>query len=318
LAELLPVSWTGEQVIRNPQSLRLTEQGILRLTDRGVDTAALTLSSGVKTNSEVWASLKPPHWLASVEPLAGGEVLVQAQLKEKESPAIVFRRSGAGKVLYMAFDESWRWRYRVADEYHQRYWNQVGRLIMAPPFAVADRFVSLDCGALVYAPGRNAAIRAKIRDTEGRPVTEAQAVAHIYRDGDKIASINLELDENDGTYRAQSGALAIGEYEVRIEVAGYPSEQMIAAGRFFVEPPKSGELTRLTCDEKLLERMAESSGGRFLWEHELSTLLDELRPLSSGRVVETETVLWQSYVWFGIVVLLLTLEWVLRKRAGLL
>ncbi len=318
LAELVPVSWTDEQVIRNPQSLRLTDQGVLRLTDRGVDTAALTLSAGVKTNSEVWASLKPPHWLASVEPLPGGEVLVEARLKDEETPAIVYRRVGAGKVLYMAFDETWRWRYRVADEYHQKYWNQIGRLIMAPPFAVADRFVSIDCGALVYTPGRNAEIRARIRDTEGRSVTEAQAVAHIYRDGAKIASVDLELDENDGTYRAQSGALQAGEHEVKIEVVGYPPEQMIAVGRFFVEAPESGELTELTCDEQLLRQIAETSGGHFVWEHELSGLLDELRPLSSGRVVETETVLWQSYLWFAIVVMLLTIEWVLRKRAGML
>ncbi len=218
----------------------------------------------------------------------------------------------------MAFDETWRWRYRVADEYHQRYWNQVGRLIMAPPFAVADRFVSINCGALAYLPGQRAALRAQIRDTEGRPVAEARAVAHLYRNGTKAASLDLKLDEDDGTYRAQSGALPAGEYEVRVEVAGYPAEQMRTVGRFFVEPPQSGELADLTCDAPLLQQIAETSGGRFLWEHELSALPDELRPLSSGQVVETETALWQSYLWFAAVVGLLTMEWILRKRAGLL
>ena len=133
-----------------------------------------------------------------------------------------------------------------------------------------------------------------------------------------MASIELKLDENDDTYRAQSGALQQGEHEVRVEVAGYPAEQMIAVGRFFVEPPEAGELSQLTCDEQLLQQIAETSGGRFVPEQELSTLVDELRPFSSGRVVETETALWQSYLWFAIVVVLLTIEWILRKRAGML
>ena len=142
---------------------------------QGAAVAALTLSTGAKTNDEIWASLKPPHCLSALRPLPGAEVLAEAVLKDKPTPAIVFRRFGSGKVLFAAFDETWRWRYRVADEYHQRYWNQLSNLIMASPFAVSDRFVSIDTGALLYTPGRNVQIRAKIRDTEGRPVEEVSS-----------------------------------------------------------------------------------------------------------------------------------------------
>jgi hypothetical protein len=34
--------------------------------------------------------------------------------------------------------------------------------------------------------------------------------------------------------------------------------------------------------------------------------------------VESDTVLWQSYWWFVPIVLLLTIEWIIRERAGLL
>ncbi len=47
-------------------------------------------------------------------------------------------------------------------------------------------------------------------------------------------------------------------------------------------------------------------------------LVERLSPLSQGKVVESETLLWQSDWWFGAVLLLLTAEWVLRKRAGML
>jgi hypothetical protein len=35
-------------------------------------------------------------------------------------------------------------------------------------------------------------------------------------------------------------------------------------------------------------------------------------------VVEGDTVLWQSYWWFLPIILLLTAEWIIRKRVGML
>jgi hypothetical protein len=40
--------------------------------------------------------------------------------------------------------------------------------------------------------------------------------------------------------------------------------------------------------------------------------------LSTGQVIESDTVLWQSWWWFLPIVLLLTIEWILRKRFGML
>ena len=37
--------------------------------------------------------------------------------------------------------------------------------------------------------------------------------------------------------------------------------------------------------------------------------------MTKGRIVVTETELWRSYWWFAPIMLLLTTEWLLRKRA---
>jgi len=318
LAELLGVEWDADEPVTNPESLRLTEKGVLRLTEQGADVAALMLSTGEKTNTEIWASLQPPHWLSSVRPLPGAEVLVEAVLKDKTIPAVAFRRFGAGKVLFTAFDETWRWRYRVADEYHQRYWNQVSDLIMASPFAVSDRYVSIDAGALQYTPGQNVEIRARVRDPQGRGVTDAVVKANIFLDGKKIAAVPLEADKDSGEFRGRTAPLLTGDYEVKIEVLGYPEDQMLAKAQFYVEPPNAGELAQLDADEQILRQMASNSGGEFFHEEDASALADRLKLLSEGKVMESDTALWQSYFWFAAVVLLLTIEWILRKRAGML
>ena len=64
--------------------------------------------------------------------------------------------------------------------------------------------------------------------------------------------------------------------------------------------------------------MAESSGGDFLREENFHELKDELRSISSGRIIITEINLWQSFGWLGFVVFLFAVEMLLRKRAGML
>jgi hypothetical protein len=318
LAEIIPVKWTDGAVLKNITTLRLTEKGKLRLTELGRDVAALSLASGSLNNDEVWNSLKPPHWLSAVQPLPGAEIFLEAVVDEQNVPALVFRRFGAGKVLFAAFDESWRWRYRVADEYHGKYWNQTAALIMAPQFAVSDRFVSLDTGKLIYDPGQIAQIRARIRNTDGKPVFKAVVHAHLYRDDKKVNTIELVADPDSGDFSGATGKLDVGDYQVRIQVMGYPDDQMKAVAQFYVQPPEAGEMTELTCDETLLRQIASHSTGDYFREEDSSSLADRLKPLSQGRVVETETVLLRSWWWFLAVILLLTLEWILRKRAGML
>jgi hypothetical protein len=64
--------------------------------------------------------------------------------------------------------------------------------------------------------------------------------------------------------------------------------------------------------------MAAISGGEYLREENINRLADLLAPLSEGRVVESDTVLWQSYWWFLPIIVLLTIEWIVRKRVGML
>ncbi|HEV7869192.1 MAG TPA: hypothetical protein VGO90_16005 [Chthoniobacteraceae bacterium] len=64
--------------------------------------------------------------------------------------------------------------------------------------------------------------------------------------------------------------------------------------------------------------MAALSGGQYLREENISRLAQVLAPLSRGRVVESDTILWQSYWWFVPIILLLATEWIIRKRTGLL
>ena len=311
LAPLFPVEWKNAGV----------REGItgLQLSPEAARLAPFALANEKSQNAEVWSHLQPPHWISGASALPGASVLVEAAVGAQKLPAVVYRPFGAGKVLYHAFDDSWRWRYEVADLYHVKYWNQVANWVAELPFAVRDKFVSIDAGGITYRPGESADLRVRLRDGEGRPVTNAAVDAVLSRDGLKIATIRLAPDENaGGLFRGKTASLEPGNYEVAVQSVAIAERDAKARTDFKVEPRATGELTQLDLNEDLLRRMAAATGGEYLREENISRLADLLAPMSQGRVIESDTILWQSYWWFALVVLLLTAEWILRKRAGML
>ena len=308
---LFPVEWSADPLTGKPTSLKLTS--------KGATISALTLQLEKQDNERFWTELPVPHSLVNVQALPGAEVLVETDVAGSLYPAMVTRRSGAGRVLYLAFDETWRWRYKVADTWHQRIWNQLARFVMPRPFAVSGEYLSVDTGAISYDPGDTVAVRIRLLGLDGKPSSAAIADALVWKEGKVVSSISLKPDADvPGIYRGQISGLEDGAYEVSIQASGYSESVLKPRGQFVVLPAETGELDETIANESLLKQMAEQSGGVYLREEEIDQLPELLSPLSSGRVIESETLLWQSYWWFTPIVLLLTIEWFLRKRAGLM
>ena len=171
----------------------------------------------------------------------------------------------------------------------------------------------------MYAPGSKVLLRARLRDDFAHPLDHAKAEALLLRDHLPFATIHLSSDEHrPGLYAAHTSELLEGSYEVRLKTDALPFNEQNLVTSFLVRPGESLELADLTCNESLLREMASLSGGAYLREEEAGRLTSLLQPISQGRVVESKTILWQSWWWFGTIIFLFGLEWSLRKRSGLL
>ncbi len=307
---LLPVEWEEGPGLRELKEIALTAAGKVF--------APLDLGSEKKANDAVWPDLPAPHWAASTRPVAGTETLVEVKVAERAAPMMVYRRCGSGKVFYCATGDIWRWRYRRADEFHRRFWNQIVDWTMERPFTVQDSHVSLDTGPATYNEGQTADIRVRLRDRDGRLLSKTTCEARLYKDDRLFATIPLTEDEDSGIYRARTARLKPANYTVRIRAEGIDEVDIKAESTFRVRAPISRELAELACNSTLLEEMAMHSNGAYFREEQINEILDVLKPLSSGHVVETDTALWQSYWYFAIVIILLTTDWIWRKKGGML
>src|SRR5690606_16936658 len=71
------------------------------------------------------------RWVQGVGALKPAvEVLAQVSGPEgSEAPLILLQRFGAGRSLYVATDDTWRWRYGRGELYFEQFWIQLVRLL---------------------------------------------------------------------------------------------------------------------------------------------------------------------------------------------
>ncbi len=305
---LIPVEWKGDpKGVQGPLTWHLTEQAS-RAT-------ALRLSDSPSANASLWPTLPPSMWGATVTALPAAEVLATLNTPAKQTtPAFVFRPAGAGAVLYIASDELWRWRYQVADLYHQRLWVQLAAWIAAPPFQAETKQVAIGTDHLRYAAGEQSEIRVRLRNAAGEIVADAHPRAFLIHEGADAATLELEADPTHaGVYRAMTPPLKAGEWQIAVAESPSTSRNDL---RLTLRVADTGnqELATLTMNRPLLETMARNANGRFLREEQAGELPSLLQALDRKQTVTRETILWSSWWWLGLVIALLTAEWIMRKR----
>lgn len=283
---LSPVTWfDAPQWLERPH-LALTKDGSLE--------PALTLAPNKADNEAIWSYLPSPHRAIRARPKAGATILAEARSETGNTPLLVTQMLGAGRILYISSDESWRWRYQKGDEYHTRYWQQLARWVMADPFLIRTEDAEFDLDRLRIRQGETATVRARFSE-------ERDYEAVIKRDGKEVLRTVALIED-----------LAPGNYEVSLSGVDNTTIPLT------VIEPTSIEETVTHANPRLLEVMADRGNGEYFAEQDFNELLSILKSKRAIVTTRDSRSIWQSYGWLLAIVLLVAAELSLRKRAGLL
>jgi uncharacterized membrane protein len=286
---------------------------IMRLGASGEETRKKWAALPALASTVPLGSARPAAVVLAVASAPGGVVF----------PVVAVQRYGQGRSMVFGGEASWRWRMMVAstDRSHELFWRQAARwLAEASPDPVAIALpdapqpgdaVSIDVDArdAAFAPVADAAVEATIElaDGEKRPLT----IRHTSAPASASDSSALS-----GRFTALFHADRPGLYHVRAE-ARRGSALLGASDRWMYVGGGDREFADPRLNEGFLRRVARDSGGRYVRAADASRIASWLQEAERRNAAPGQRDLWHEPWVIAVLALLLSAEWVLRRRWGL-
>jgi hypothetical protein len=259
-----------------------------------------------------------------------------AQTGPDVSPLVISMRFGAGRTLFVGTDEIWRWRYGRGEFYPERFWLQMLRMLGRESLSRAGKAATVEVlprRAEVDQPMR---VAVTLLDQSLVDAAPASLRVRLIREGDVGPGAKkgepgppielILLPEGTGAAsrsgRAASRKFAAtwvatesGKYRLEVHdplIAGFVGPDALTAEAEVWLP--EDELRHPETNHPLLQRLSQASGGKVLTAAELNDLPKLLpnRRLRLAGEPDVET-LWDTPLALFLMMLLLTVEWVVRR-----
>jgi hypothetical protein len=367
LADLLPFLLSGDstqieawgrEVVMKPAPLA-ERLGVLRLADTPGPDGSMW-PPAVSDPGAGWSRFRYAQRLnpALLKPAA--EVLAEfqgfdtaGQPAGPPAPAVATMRFGLGRVIYVATDEIWRWRYGRGEDLPERFWIQLIRLLgrdavaksgqpaiitLTPPRATVGQAVSVSVQILDQALLSEGRPSVPVRLERVGPLPDAPPEDETV----SVAPVELTLrpvatgDDAEATRAGQTRSPApaatfaatwipsatgvfratIADNAITARPGAEPGEPPSAQAEVYYP---DDELRRPQTDHARLEALAKETGGQVIAADKLDEL-ERLLPRKERRLpgVGQERTLWDSPLALILLVLLLTAEWVGRRLIRLI
>jgi len=317
VGDILPVTLQGALVRTGaggpPFPVELTHEGSSHLITR--------LSGQEQENERTWSRLPEFRWSAGVgSPAPGATALLAHPYRlagASKLPLLAVHRVGAGKVMFVGTEETWRWRREVGDRYHYRFWAQAVRWMVKRQFSEGDPRGRLSVDRNECDVGEPVEVEAYCLAPDGFPLADAQVWVVIEGPGDERERRALEPAPGGwGLYRTTFTPAKPGSYTMQPVVARYGKEPLSSSVTLEVTR-RDLEKNFLAQDRRTLNAIAQASGGEYLDPGEVDRLPSLLSAKVHRRMLTAEYSPWRHWLFYTILALMLGAAWLMRKRSGL-
>lgn len=321
LAEVLPIEAAEEMP---PFDDKLAQEAYLpKLTLPGQRHEMLSLVDTKEENEELFSKFAPWFGVFPTVKVRPGAVTLlshpQKKLEDTLLPVIATQRFGRGQSLFIASDETWRWRANQGEKYHTRFWGQVVYQYGLAHVLGGSRRVQLNLERAENQVGKPGFVYARAYDTQYKPYLVEQLEAKLIPISDDGKSlivaepkrITLEAIPNQpGEYRALMVHDKPGRFQLSVDV---PDPALI---HFSVSYPPEDERIPSPMRDGAMQGWAKSTGGEFFREETFNKLSETVKTQLGQFSVRRDILFWNPLALLLVSILLAT-EWTLRKFANL-
>jgi hypothetical protein len=340
LESLFPIEFEGQTSLTGTAS---TRQVALDLTPAGQNSPMLRLADKDDENLAVWKHLPGIYWDARItKAKPAAEVLLDDPSPEKATragpmPVVALQSYGTGQALFVGTDETWRWRRNVGEKYYTRFWGQILLRLGLPRLLGASRLTQLATDRKHYVSGEHVVISGRLYRSGFQPVLDPTVKGTVTIKPDQPGSAAATDLTKDVTLQASPGKPGYYEGEIVVTTPGiytFSTENDPSSALDFRVTEPRFEFGETALNLPLLQKMADTSGGVLYREEDLYKMLEPAgtsaptdttatgankvpNGLGSGTVKvpsPQEVELTFSPFYFALMILVATIEWILRKR----
>lgn len=329
--ELLPVRFADANTIAASQVIAEAtgeSSGSMQIVGFNLEHDVMKLAKDPEDVQRIWNQM--PGFLWNFPTLAAkptARVLIERgdqPSSEGNQPMLVDGKFGAGTVLYFGFQGTWRWRsVGLQAQYFNSFWIQTVRYLVEHRSLQGNRRGFLDADQVEYELGSRITLLGDLVDEQFRPLQAESANVVIKDEEGRTQRLTLkQVPGKTGKFTGALNAARIGNFEATFEVANAEPNQLEPA-TFRVTPPRA-EVAATWLNERLLRDLAEQSGGAYFHLSEFDKLAAALPELETRAEFNSPPQpAWDLNRWlrglaFLLPVLLLTIEWAIRKWYKLL
>jgi hypothetical protein len=316
----------------------------LGLTPAGQTHPIMTQSGSLTENEEVWRSLPPFDWRLPVTAKPGAEVLavavpeggereqvltdvrqaaehLEAVMQHRARHALIaVQRVGRGKVLGLAFDRTWRLRYRTGDVRHHRFWGQVLRWGLGERLRAGQERFRAGTDRLVYGPEEPVVVMARVLNEDFSGVGDARLEAVLGTDEGREVT-RVALTPRAGSHGFYEATLPpqtrAGAFKLDVVRTDTVARERVETSFLVTASRRPIEMGEVRPSREALEALAKGTGGRVVAPDALPVLAEAFGEGRRTVQERREVALWNSPYVLLLLALLLTAEWLLRKKGGL-
>ena len=295
----------------------------LTLTPEAQTGPVFRFVSDPQLNQEILASLPLLYWYApTLGPKPAAEVLAQHPLARTLSgamPVIVAGRYGAGRIYYHGTDDTWMWRRRTGEAFYDTYWLQVIRFCAENRLIAQSRAARLATDRKEYDYGGTVRVTLTLISSDLAESLPAELEVRFRRvDDDRGGTCTVtRLGPKSRTYEGSFTPPGQGNYALSAEVVA-PSGEVVRPEVQFRVRPGNLERAARSADHESLILLAEQTGGRALTPDRLAELAEVIPDRSVRIPDDVAEPIWDTRLFLALLVLILSIEWGLRKWFGLI
>jgi hypothetical protein len=285
----------------------------VKLTPAGANHPITRLSLDENENVRLWQEIPPLDGVNLLDPKKSGMVLLESS--ERASwPILTVGDYGKGRVLVLSTDDSWKWNMGMVAKgkgqwAYLRFIEKMVRWLTKDPSLDP---VQITLPERAGTAGQETGVRITLRENDLSSNSKGViSLSVVNPDGLKIAS-DLKTTGSSGEYVGSFFPEKEGMHKIKVETPFGSVEESLAITR-------PGEDLDGAPQHERLRMISDSTGGKFLSRGD--DLLKEIEPYvgsDAHRFIEERSLqLWSRPYVLAILLLLLTTEWYLRRRWGM-